>query len=169
MYSKASSGGAVEPVRGEMGWVGTLGQDETNRTYFRRMKQKLLDLSHPDMSTTINSVAARLPPPPGTQEKKALHHLQHNNYNQHTPTTAQTVFFFQADFARAAKVISGKELSPECVWLVFKIFDRGADGKLDHDELIEATRERLRRLPGQRDSPASVARFAQCARGDSVK
>ena len=75
----------------------------------------------------------------------------------------------QADFARAAKVISGKELSPECVWLVFKIFDRGADGKLDHDELIEATRERLRRLPGQRDSPGSIARFVQCARGDSVK
>ncbi|CAN0488972.1 unnamed protein product, partial [Ectocarpus sp. 12 AP-2014] len=72
----------------------------------------------------------------------------------------------QTDFARAAKVISGKELSPECVWLVFKMFDRGADGRLEHDELIEATRDRLRSLPGRRESPNSVARFVQCVRGD---
>ncbi|CAN0013752.1 unnamed protein product [Ectocarpus fasciculatus] len=70
------------------------------------------------------------------------------------------------DFARAAKVISGKELSPECVWLVFKMFDRGADGRLEHDELIEATHDRLRSLPGRRESPNSVARFVQCVRGD---
>ncbi|CAM9506888.1 unnamed protein product [Ectocarpus sp. 4 AP-2014] len=70
------------------------------------------------------------------------------------------------DFARAAKVISGKELSPECVWLVFKMFDRGADGRLQHDELIEATHDRLRSLPGRRESPNSVARFVQCVRGD---
>lgn len=71
----------------------------------------------------------------------------------------------QADFARAAKVISGKELSSECVWLVFKMFDRGGDGRLEHDELIEATHERLRRLPGQRDSPSTAVRFVQCVRG----
>ncbi|CAM9775990.1 unnamed protein product [Ectocarpus sp. 6 AP-2014] len=70
------------------------------------------------------------------------------------------------DFARAAKVISGKELSPECVWLVFKMFDRGADGRLEHDELIEATHDRLRSLPGRRESPNSVASFVQCVRGD---
>ncbi|CAM9861793.1 unnamed protein product [Scytosiphon promiscuus] len=70
-----------------------------------------------------------------------------------------------ADFARAAKVISGKELSPECVWLVFKMFDKGADGRLEHDELIEATHERLRRLPGQRESIGKAARFVQCVRG----
>ncbi len=71
----------------------------------------------------------------------------------------------QADFARAARVISGKELSSECVWLVFKMFDREGDGRLEHDELIEATRERLRQLPGQRDSPGKMASFVQCARG----
>ncbi|CAB1113123.1 unnamed protein product [Ectocarpus sp. CCAP 1310/34] len=70
------------------------------------------------------------------------------------------------DFARAAKVISGKELSPECVWLVFKMFDSGADGRLEHDELIEATHHRLRSLPGRREFPNSVARFVQCVRGD---
>ncbi|CAM9369209.1 unnamed protein product, partial [Hapterophycus canaliculatus] len=72
----------------------------------------------------------------------------------------------QADFARAAKVISGKELSSACVWLVFKMFDKGADGRLEHDELIEATHERLRRLPGQRESIGKFARFVQCVRGD---
>lgn len=71
----------------------------------------------------------------------------------------------QEEFARAAKIISGQELSPECVWVVFKMFDSGGDGKLQHKDLLEATRDRLKRLPGQRESSNRLDRFVQCVRG----
>ncbi|CAN0565991.1 unnamed protein product [Laminaria digitata] len=72
----------------------------------------------------------------------------------------------QDEFARAAKIVSGKDLRPECVWLVFKMFDSAGDGRLQHGELCGATHDRLRRLPGQRDSPNALTRFVQCVRGD---
>lgn len=72
----------------------------------------------------------------------------------------------QDDFARAAKVVSGQDLSHDCVWVVFKMFDTGGDGKLQHEELLDVTRDRLRRLPGQRDAPPGPLRFLHCVRGD---
>lgn len=72
----------------------------------------------------------------------------------------------QDEFARAAKIVSGKDLRPECVWLVFKMFDSVGDGRLTHHELREATHDRLRGLPGQRDAPNALIRFVQCVKGD---
>lgn len=72
----------------------------------------------------------------------------------------------QADFARAAKVVSGQDLSSECIWVVFKMFDEGRDGRLQYEELLSATRDRVRRLPGQRESRDSLSQFMHCVRGD---
>lgn len=71
-----------------------------------------------------------------------------------------------ADFARAAKVVSGQDLSSECIWVVFKMFDEGRDGRLQYEELLSATRDRVRRLPGQRESRDSLSQFMHCVRGD---
>lgn len=95
-----------------------------------------------------------LPPPPPHPLDGSTH-----------PDSHLLSYHIQGDFARAAKIVSGQELSAECVWVVFKMFDSGGDGVLQYEELMNATRDRLRRLPGQRESLPVMTHFIECVRG----
>jgi len=67
------------------------------------------------------------------------------------------------DFARAVKTVADVELSPLQVDVIFHIFDRDSDGKLDYEELVGILEKRLDRgMAHHRDT--GFLRFVHCCK-----
>jgi Ca2+-binding EF-hand superfamily protein len=65
------------------------------------------------------------------------------------------------DFGRAVKAISGVDLKPVQVDVIFHVLDKDGNGKLDHNELLEVMAKRVERgMSHHRD--VGVARFFNC-------
>lgn len=65
------------------------------------------------------------------------------------------------DFGRAVKAISGIDLKPVQIDVIYHVLDKDGNGKLDHNELVEVMAKRVEKgMAHHRD--VGVARFVNC-------